>query len=106
MRLIQPDGKGASQKQPDRSMLSLLVKARRWWERLSEGTMDIRALAREEGVDESWVTRIVRLNFLAPEIVTAILEGNHPATLNSAALSNSGVLPARWDEQLKRFGFN
>ncbi|WP_126174378.1 recombinase family protein [Altericroceibacterium xinjiangense] len=105
MRLIQPDGKGATSREADRSMLNLLVKARRWWERLSEGTIEVRALAREEGVDESWVTRVVRLNFLAPEIVTAILEGNHPARLNSAALSNSGVLPARWDEQLKRFGF-
>ena len=106
MRLIQPDGKGVTSEQADRSMLTLLVKARRWWEQLSEGTMDVRALAREEGVDESWVTRVVRLNFLAPEIVTAILEANQPATLNSAALSNSGVLPARWAEQLKRFGFN
>ena len=104
MRLIQQDGKRATQ-HANQSMIDLLVQARRWWAQLSDGASDIPTIARAEGINDSWITRVVRLNFLSPEIVTAILSGEQPAALNPSALSNSGTLPPRWDEQLGHFGF-
>ncbi len=41
MRLVQPSGSGAVPREADRSMIDLLVKARHWWTRLSEGGLTI-----------------------------------------------------------------
>ncbi len=84
-------------------MIELLLKARRWWSILSEGMIDGKTLARRENIDSSWLSRVVRLNFLAPELVAAILEGDQPAMLNAGALTKSGPLPYSWAEQTKMF---
>ena len=65
MRLVEPNGRYATAA-VDRSLAELLVQARKWWARLAEGKMTIAALAREEVIDDSWISRVVR-NFLAPE---------------------------------------
>ncbi len=72
--------------------------ARRWWARLARGETDIATLARTEEVNDSWVTRVVRLNFLAPQIVDAILDGTQPAALNATTLV-SAELPLDWNVQ-------
>jgi len=76
-RFIQPDDRAANSK-VDSLLIDLLVKARCQRSKLSGGTMDITALARAESVNDSWITRVVRLNFLAPELITAILDGSQP----------------------------
>jgi site-specific DNA recombinase len=51
------------------------------------------------------VVRLARLNFLAPDIVDAIVEGRQPASLNARRLSRIGELPASWEEQRRLLGF-
>lgn len=87
MSLGQPGGKGTAPRDADRSIAELLVKARRWWKRLSHGDATIADISREEAINSSWVSRIVRLNFLAPGLVNSILAGDQPAALNAMALS-------------------
>jgi site-specific DNA recombinase len=74
MRLVQSNGAGVSET-TDASLISLLIKARRWWTQLRQGEMDVTTLARVEGVHSSYLTRVLRLAFLAPAVVDAILTG-------------------------------
>lgn len=46
----------------------------------------------------------MRLSYLAPDIVTAILEGRQPSTLNRKMLA-AVALPLDWSEQRKMLGF-
>ena len=84
-------------------MVELLVKARRWWGRFSKGDVTIADIAHEEAINSSWVSRIVRLNFLAPELATAILAGQQPAALNAMVMSSSGPIPISWSDQVAHF---
>lgn len=39
--------------------------------------------ARSAGATKSWITRVVRVAYLAPDIVAAILEGRQPVELTA-----------------------
>ncbi|SCW80486.1 hypothetical protein SAMN02927924_03016 [Sphingobium faniae] len=103
IRLVQRDGRPVSQGRPDPGLVELLRKGRNWWQQLQTGTIDIATIARDEQVNESWVSRLVRLNFLAPAIVEAILVGTQPASVNATSLRTAN-LPIDWDEQTAMFG--
>ena len=51
-----------------------------------------------EGVNDSWMSRVLRMNFLSPRIVDAILSGTQPVTLTAAWLRRSD-LPLDWEQQ-------
>ena len=59
-----------------------LIKARRFNAALvrSDG-VPFAALAEREGVSPSYFTRLVRLSYLAPDIIQAILDGRQPRNL-------------------------
>lgn len=52
-----------------------------------------------------YAARLMRLNYLAPEIVTAILKGQQPATLTATKLMADTRLPLAWAVQRKAIGF-
>jgi hypothetical protein len=56
-------------------------------------------------VGVSAVTRIVRLTFLAPDIVAAILAGKQPPELTANKLMADKRLPLDWREQRTALGF-
>ena len=64
----------------------------------------VHANAREEQVTSYYVTRVVYLAFLAPDIVQRIVRGEHPLTLNATRLIRAVPLPLAWDEQRTRLG--
>ncbi len=99
MRLIQPDGAGLGT-HPSQSLIKVIVKARRWWRILCEGEINIATLARQEGMTRSYVTRIVRLAFLAPEIVDAILAGTTKAGVDAEMMTTPGIIDHLWNEQV------
>jgi len=103
LRLVQRDGRPVTQGKPDPGLIVLLRKARNWWRQLQAGAIDIATIAHEEKVNDSWVSRIVRLNFLAPTIVEAILAGTQPASVSATSLRTAN-LPIDWDEQVAMFG--
>ena len=55
-------------------------------------------LSREERINDSLMSRIVRLAFLSPEIVESIMAGEQPAHLNAGKLLTM-QLPDHWREQ-------
>ncbi len=56
-------------------------------------------LAAEAGVGGSYFSRILRLSFLAPEVVKAILRDRHPIELTAERLANDVRLPIAWNAQ-------
>lgn len=61
-------------------------------------------LAQQAGVTRSYFSRIMRLSFLAPEIVTTILHNRHPIDLNAKRLANDTRLPVAWNAQRALLG--
>src|SRR6516164_2205517 len=59
---------------PDARLVKLLIRARRFNAALFDNDgVPFAALAKREGVSPSYFTRLVRLNYLAPDIIEAIL---------------------------------
>jgi hypothetical protein len=56
-------------------------------------------LARAKGVAPSYVSRILRLTLLAPNIVEAILDGRQPVGLQLDGLLDG--FPLMWEEQVR-----
>lgn len=89
---------------PNATLIKALTRAHKWRNRLLSGEApSIRAIAKEEGLTERPVSRILRLAFLAPDIVEAILEGYQPADLELERLIKG--IPISWREQRKILGF-
>ncbi len=98
MRPIQDNGAPATATL-NPSLIKLLIKARRWWATLREGEVDIKTLAAREGVQAPYLTRVLRLAFLSPAVVDAILSGRQSATATVTELTlGSGVDP-NWAAQ-------
>ena len=91
---------GGPRREPDRSLLRLLARAQRFSLMVlqSEGKT-IADLAGESDVSPSYFTRILRLSFLAPDIVSAILSDRHPLALTAKRISLTDKLPNAWSEQ-------
>ena len=100
VRLVHSNGRAATAGTPDPALVKLLVQARQWWAKLATGETDIATISRTEGVNSSWVSRVVRLNFLAPQIVDAILDGTQPAALTATTLV-SADLALDWSQQIE-----
>jgi hypothetical protein len=62
-------------------------------------------IAGEEKIVPSYATRLLRLTFLAPDIVAAILAGNQPADLTANKLMVDTRLPLDWRVQRTALGF-
>jgi site-specific DNA recombinase len=98
VRLVHSSGKAATAGTTDPALVKLILQARRWWVRLASGEADITKIAETEQVNDSWVSRVIRLNFLAPQLIEEILAGSQPARLTATSLLGT-TLPIEWDEQ-------
>ncbi len=98
VRLIQQNGRSISQQKPNMEVLQHLGKARSWWKELKAGDVCIAEISRREGVNESWISRMIRLNFLAPSIVDDLVSGSEPDHVGSNLLRRP-ALPLDWTEQ-------
>ena len=78
-RIVAPDGSElvpSDKPQPDGTPVKGLARAWRWQRLLDEGRFgSVRELAEAERVSLSYISRILRLTLLAPEIVERILDG-------------------------------
>ncbi|WP_374297986.1 hypothetical protein [Sphingomonas sp.] len=67
--------------------------------------MTIDALAKRDGVGRTYVLRMLRLAYLAPDIVEAILAGREPRGLAVNRLTEQVQLPPGRTEQRRTLGF-
>ena len=105
--IVTPDGivsrPGTEPAMSDDPLVKALVKARRWQTMIESGEVaTIRDLAEKEGVESSYLARILRLNILSPAIVERVLTGDYPDTINLESLRKR--IPLDWEEQAKVFG--
>jgi DNA invertase Pin-like site-specific DNA recombinase len=94
---------GAEQtRRTDNTLIKALARAFRWKRMLETGDfMTITELAEREGVAVSYLTRVLRLTLLAPEITAVILDGLHGPELT---LTNvTGPFPLEWALQRRYF---
>ena len=78
-RIVAPDGSAivpSSKPQPDGTLVKALARAWRWQRMLDEGVYtSVSEIGEAENISKSYVSRILRLALLAPDIVEAILAG-------------------------------
>ena len=82
----------------DSALVKAVVRAHRWRQMIESGKYTSSAeLAKAEKVNNSYLSRILRLTLLAPDIIEAILTGRQPSTLQLDDLLK--LLPAAWERQ-------
>jgi hypothetical protein len=83
---------------PNNALLTALAKAYAWQEQLESGQFeDLEDIAKEQGVDRSYVGRMLQLTSLAPDIVESILAGQAFADISLRDFRRG--IPVSWDEQ-------
>ncbi len=104
MRLIITDNQ-QKLPSPDSKLIAAIGQSRRWFAELRDGkARSVSELAKQYRVDRGDVGKALRLAFLAPDIVQAILEGRQPADLTAAKFKRLGDIPASWDDQRELLG--
>ena len=103
MRMLAEGTKDAAE--PDPTLVKLILRAQHLRDRMLSERLGVGELASAEGVTTSYVARIIRLGFLAPDIVTAILNGSQPVGLTANKLANDSRLPFAWPAQRAVLGF-
>lgn len=86
------------QRRTDSTLVKALARAFRWKRLLESGEFNtIAELAEREGIAPSYMTRVLRLTLLAPDIVEAILDGTQRPDVTLAGFL--GPFPVEWDAQ-------
>jgi len=89
----------AQPRRTDNTLVKALARAFRWKRMLDSGEFaSVAELAEREGIAPSYMTRVLRLTLLAPDIVEAILGGKHGPAVTLARLMEP--FPMHWSEQL------
>jgi len=91
----------------DPGLLRIIARAHDFQERLLQvPNLTVPAIASQERLTIGYLSRLLRLPSLAPDIVTAIINGKHPPQLNAKRLMRLALkLPTGWVEQRKLLGF-
>ena len=80
------------------SLVRAITRAHDWVDRILRGdAVNQRSIAKESRLDERYVSRIIPLAFLAPDLTEAILEGKQPSHLSLDGLL--GNIPLNWAQQ-------
>ena len=97
---------GADAVRVDPALLRLISKARTLREALvSAPDTTLTAVAANQGLSRAYASGLLRLAWLAPEIVQAILEGRQPASLTATRLVKGINLPMDWKAQRAALAF-
>ena len=100
--VITPDGTTGAPLQRarvDSGLLKALARGFRWRKLLESGNFaTIEEIAEAENINPSYVSRVLRMTLLAPEIVKAILAGRQPEGLTMATALQP--FPMDWRRQV------
>jgi hypothetical protein len=99
-RIVAPDGSELAPvtPQPNGALVKALARAWRWQRLLDDGVLtSVSEIGDAEGISKSYVSRILRLALLAPDLVEVILAGRTDHALMLEQLER--LLPASWEEQ-------
>ncbi len=106
LKLVIEGGADVHRGRIDPVLIKLIARAHDWMKLLTSGRIrSIKELTEREGLTGSYITRVMRLSFLAPDIVAAILEGRQPPDHTAKKLLRGIDLPVSWEEQRTILGF-
>jgi hypothetical protein len=105
MKLLVDDSN--DNRSPDMSLLRVLARAHDVQRRLADDTsLTVHDIARNEHVTPNYLYIVLRLRWLAPDIISAIINGRQPLQLNAKRLMRlTAQLPADWSAQRALLGF-
>jgi hypothetical protein len=98
--VVSPDGviSHPGRAQIDNTLVKALARAHRWQNLIENGThASIAEIARAEGINDSYVSRLMRLTLLAPDLVEAILNGRQVQGVQIEMLPRR--VPTEWQKQ-------
>ena len=88
----------ALERRQDITLIKAVARAFRWRRMLETGRFStINELAAAEKINSSYVSRVLRLTLLAPDIVEAILDGRQPEGMTLPALMKP--FSVKWERQ-------
>jgi hypothetical protein len=100
-QVITPDGASAwvsPRARIDSTMIKAIARGFRWRKLLETGVYGtIEEIAAAEKINSSYVSRLLRMTLLAPDIVEAILDGRQPREMTLAVLMQPFALV--WGDQ-------
>ena len=103
--IVLPNGERAVERREaliDNAMVKLIARGHRWHRKLFDGThASIEDLAKSENISPSFVSRTLRLAYLSPALVEAILDGSYPSHLTMKDLIEP--FPMEWERQREHF---
>jgi hypothetical protein len=102
--VLAPDGAPVPPLAPqvDSTLLKAIARAFRWQKMLETGQYaTIKEIAKAEKINQSYVSRVLRLTLLAPDLVEALLHGRQNSTMSLHDVMKP--FPIEWDRQDERF---
>jgi hypothetical protein len=103
--ILDADGKDVlpARANKNNALMTALIRAHKWERTMANGRKSLRSIAIAEDLEQKYVGKIYRLNFLAPKIKEAILDGMQPRTLTLSRLMED--IPLCWEQQARLYGF-
>ena len=91
----------------DLPLIRTIGKAFYWQKMIDTGEVaNATELARRFRLEPGWVSEVLRMTRLAPDIIRGVLDGRQPRHLNLHALrGRQAEVPLDWNEQRQMFGF-
>ena len=105
LKQVIPPGESPPLRSSENIQLVLAIaRAHRWLELLDRGKIvSLTELARILNLDKSYVSRIMKFAFLAPDIVDRILDDKEPSGLSMRRMLKQ--IPDDWGDQRNKFAF-
>lgn len=101
LRLVLAPDQQTPGRSPDPVLLKLLAQAAAAQRMIVSG--EDRPTVARYGKRHLW--QLLRISWLAPDIINAIIQGRQPASLTGRALLRATNIPLDWSEQRAFFGF-
>ena len=98
---IGPNGT-STHAEPDPVLLKLIVLGFAARDRMTSGNPDPLV----DHYSRQHQARLARLGYLAPDIISAIVEGRQPPSMNGRRLLRAADLPTEWSSQRRLLGFS
>jgi DNA invertase Pin-like site-specific DNA recombinase len=99
------NGRASASRKTDQSLLKAVARAHCWFDDLVRG-LSMVEIARRNAVGKQYVSRLIRLAFLAPEIVERMVAGRQSSELTAQVLRTGRFnLPVDWAAQKRTLRF-
>lgn len=101
---VPPDQQSQAHRDP--ALIKLLIKAHRARQAVeTNNDLSIAKLAEAQGYGRDYFGVLLRIAYLAPDIIAAILDGRQPVQLNRQRLARATNMPIDWQAQREMLGF-